>query len=462
MIKITRKKKFFLGVFLVLLGIIMPMILDISFFHIQEKIVYAIEKNKELNLVFAAITLVFVNTIRALPHYIGAFYISESISFKKESFLNKYIKQITVAVLVPIVYILIQYLYPTVTYHFGLPAITLIILISLLGSREYNYVSEWKKTFLIIFFIASVQFLDLTPSLSFLPFGRGETSSEIKLVSHFLGINRELDLITLIFFFIFIFFGSLLFLLIKDENQLRLVDQLRKENIMLESEAKIKDIENRSNQEVKALVHDLKSPLTSAQALIGLVKFSCQQKEMAEEEEYLNIVEDSIDSLSKMISEILSEDAKFLISTEELINGALANISKNPMAKVIHTINNVPEKCVKVNKITFTRAIVNILENSFRAIKDLDYGKIEIVVDAVDLAGEKSIEISIIDNGVGIDQKYNNKVWESGFTRNESYGLGLNFVKRTVEKLNGEVFFYSKKNEGTTVTIILGEEELNG
>lgn len=462
MIKVTRKNKFFLGLFLVFLGIVMPMILDISLFHIQEKIVQAIEENNSLMLVFAAIILVFVNTIRALPHYIGAFYISESISFKRESFLNKYIKQITMVIIVPIVYILIQYLYPTVTYHFGLPAITLILLISLLGSREYNYVSEWKKTFLIIFFIAAVQFLDLTPSLSFLPFGKGETSSEIKLVSYFLGVERELDLITLIFFFIFIFFGSLLFLLIKDENQLRLVDELRKENLMLESEAKIKDIENRTNQEMKALVHDLKSPLTSAQALIGLVKFSCEQKDMAEDIKYLNIVEESIDSLSQMISEILSEDAKFSITTEELINSALANISKNPMAQVIGTVNNVPDKFVKVNKITFTRAIVNILENSFRAIKDIECGKIEIVIDSVDLGGDKSIEISIMDNGVGIDQKYNNKVWESGFTRNESYGLGLNFVKRTVEKLNGEVFFYSKKNEGTTVTIILGEEEVNG
>ena len=455
--EIIRRKKFNLGVILVFLGILMPLIIDIYTFDIQKMIEFSVRNDDKIHFIFAAILLVFLNSIRAFPHYIGAFFISESVKFKNENSVSKFSKSIIISIIIPVVYFIIKILYKYINYHFGFPAITIIILLILIGSREYNYISEWKKVCLIIFLITALQFLDITPVLDVLPFGQGDSSREIKLISTFFQIEGELNIISVSFFLLFMLFSFLLFLLIKEENRLKVLDVLKAENLMLENEAKIKDVENRAFLEIKSLVHDLKSPLTSAQVLVSLVKNKCEELNLNKEIEYIDSIDNSIDSMSKMVSEILSEDASFIITTEELINSTLANISKYDMSKHIIYYNYIPNKYVKVNKITFIRALVNLLENSFKAIQNVENGNIKVIVDSIEITDEPFIEISIIDNGIGVENKNINKVFKSGYTTSESYGLGLSFVKRTIEKAEGEIFFYSKKDIGTTVTILVKE-----
>lgn len=462
MIEIVDKRKLKIGILLVIIGILMPLLVDVYSLDIYKTLEYSIQFNDTLYFIFSALLLVFLNSIRAYPHYIGAFFISESIKLKGDAIISRYSKSIIIAIIIPIVYLIVSFIYQSINYHFGFPAATIIILLVLIGSREYNQISEWKKVCLIIFFISAFQFLDVTPLLDFLPFGQGEISKEIKLVSSFLDIEFELNVISLFFFTLFILFGILLFLLIREENRLKIMDILKKENVILENETRIKDVENRVFQEMKSLVHDLKSPLTSAQALVSLVKESLNKKSMFKDEQYLQNVEYSIDSMSQMISEILNEDVRFVITTDELLNSTLANVSKYKMACVICSVNNVPEKFIKVNKITFVRALVNIFENSYKAISNNKNGYIEVIIDSIELNEENFVEISIMDNGEGIDIKDLDKIWKSGFSLYNSHGLGLSFVKRTVEKSEGEIFFYSKRGTGTTVTILLREEEEYG
>ena len=59
-------------------------------------------------------------------------------------------------------------------------------------------------------------------------------------------------------------------------------------------------LENRTYLEMRHLVHDLKSPLTSAQALVGVVRMTCDKKrEMDKESGYLSQVESSIEKMSE-------------------------------------------------------------------------------------------------------------------------------------------------------------------
>jgi two-component system phosphate regulon sensor histidine kinase PhoR len=74
----------------------------------------------------------------------------------------------------------------------------------------------------------------------------------------------------------------------------------------------------------------------------------------------------------------------------------------------------------------------------------------------------KYIEIIIIDEGIGISDKVNSKVFEKFFRvptgnihRVKGFGLGLSFVKSVVHMHRGYVRLFSKLNEGTKVKIIL-------
>ena len=62
--------------------------------------------------------------------------------------------------------------------------------------------------------------------------------------------------------------------------------------------------------------------------------------------------------------------------------------------------------------------------------------------------------ISIKDNGIGIDQKYKDKVFVifqrlHGAHQYQGTGIGLTVCKRIVERHGGKIWFESKIEEGT-------------
>lgn len=452
--KIIDKNKLYTGIFLVLLGIFLPYFININTFRIDELILKSVVGLDRLYLVLSGIFLVALNSIRAFPHYIGAFMISESIT-TKDSNKTHLVKPIIIFLTITFVYYIISAMDSTPSYHFGVPAITMIILITAIGRGEYNYVSSWKKNLLIIFIITALQFLDINPSLDKLPFGRGETSLDIKLISYLLGIDRELSYISFSFFILFMLFSFFLFLLIKEENNIRYLDYLKDENLKLEKENESKELQNRMMKETRSLMHDLKSPLTSAQFLVSLLEQSNLDRD--KELEYLSKIDNSLLNMDKMVSEILNENKRYEIKTKDLINTTLANIVDYNIASIIKTNNNVEEAIIYVNKIVTSRVLVNLILNSYDSVKHLENGEININLYRKNIDGKDFIDIDVVDNGLGIDKKEIERIWESGYSTKDSYGLGLSFVKESVINNGGEINIRSEINKGTVVSILFLE-----
>lgn len=449
------KKKFISGWLLVSLGICMPYFLTINTLHIPSQAYSSIVTGDKMVLWMAAIKLAALNAIRAFPHSVGAFMVAESIEVDSSYKITKWLKSAIVCLIIPAVYFSISSIHH-IKYDLGIPAFTIICLLILLGKRDYSYVSLWKKNLMIIVILTALQFLDIMPVLRNLPIGRGEMSRDIKLIAQFLGMESELDATAFTFFLFLMFMGVLLFLLIRDENNLKAMNELKEQNERLAMDTKLRVLENRTYLELSHLVHDLKSPLTSAQALVGVVQMSCETDGKKQESEYLKRVEVSIEKMSGMISEILYEDHTSRVSTGELFDSVLAQISVSEYSKLVTVENRIPEKYVQVNKIRFSRALVNLLENSFYAISSMDNGKIDFLADASEEEGK--ICFTIRDNGKGIAQKSLSHIWESGFSTRSSHGLGLSFVKKVVTDSEGSIKIQSSIGVGTTIQLIIPEE----
>jgi len=78
--------------------------------------------------------------------------------------------------------------------------------------------------------------------------------------------------------------------------------------------------------------------------------------------------------------------------------------------------------------------------------------------------GETSVSLLVKDTGIGIPEKYLDRVFERFFRVDKSRskatggtGLGLAIVKHTAEYLGGSVSIKSRENEGTQVTIELAK-----
>lgn len=101
----------------------------------------------------------------------------------------------------------------------------------------------------------------------------------------------------------------------------------------------------------------------------------------------------------------------------------------------------------------FPRALVNLLQNSARAVRGRAKKHILLRVTAEN----GTVSFAVADNGVGISPDRQTSVWEHGVSGEGSNGMGLAFVRGIVDRLGGEVALCSKVNEGTHITITIEE-----
>ncbi len=333
-----------------------------------------------------------------------------------------------------------------------------IILLVLLGKSAYGYVSLWKKAMMILVLLTALQVLDLMPCLKGFPTGRGEMSRNIKQIAEFLEMDPEMNGVFGVFFLVLLFMGFLLFLLIRDENRLRAMNELKAQNERMLMETRLGVLENRTYLEMRHLVHDLKSPLTSAQALVGVVRMACEDGAWKKEAEYLNRAEHSIEKMSSMISEILYENHRTRISVDAILAYLMSQISVSDYASLVHVENRAGSAVICVNRIRFVRALINLLENAYYALPD-GAGRIHFAADEKESRGEPFILFTIEDNGAGIDEASMELIWERDFSARGSHGLGLSFVKKAVDDSDGTIEIDSRAGIGTRVRLMVPAEE---
>jgi len=110
------------------------------------------------------------------------------------------------------------------------------------------------------------------------------------------------------------------------------------------------------------------------------------------------------------------------------------------------------EKVVLADSEQLSRVFTNLVQNAIQAIPDNREPQIEIETISTD----EEVFIHVRDNGSGIDEAEQEKIFEPNFTTKSSgMGLGLAIVKGIVNGFNGEISFVSTPQSGTTFTVRL-------
>ncbi len=105
------------------------------------------------------------------------------------------------------------------------------------------------------------------------------------------------------------------------------------------------------------------------------------------------------------------------------------------------------------------QVFLNILNNALAAVSD--GGKINLTTWD---ESEKFVGISIEDNGCGMSDETAKNMFEPFFTtkKEKGTGLGMSITYGIVKRLGGEIKVKSKLNEGTTITILLPKNSVEG
>ena len=78
-IRKTDQQEMQIGLALIGLSFLMPVLFTVQSFRVQEYMYRALDNLEKTDIMIAALRLVILNALRAVPHYIGAYFIAESL-----------------------------------------------------------------------------------------------------------------------------------------------------------------------------------------------------------------------------------------------------------------------------------------------------------------------------------------------------------------------------------------------
>lgn len=205
--------------------------------------------------------------------------------------------------------------------------------------------------------------------------------------------------------------------------------------------------------------HELRTPMTSIQGFIeGILDGTIPPER---EREYLSIVSDETRRLSRLTNDLLdlarmeSGEMKLTFVTfdiNELIRRCIIKMENLIVKKNIQIEANFHENVALVyaDKDSIERVLLNLLHN---AVKFVSEGG-QITIETAKAKGK--IQVSVKDNGVGIDSEEIGLIWDRFYKSDKSRGkdktgtgLGLAIVKNIINEHGQEIHVESELGKGT-------------
>ncbi len=239
-----------------------------------------------------------------------------------------------------------------------------------------------------------------------------------------------------------------------------MVENLRRSNVKIEEANKNLVATNKElDKFVYSASHDLRSPILSLKGLIAIIK---NEEEVSKIKNYLEIMEESLNKQDQFIKDIIdysrnkkAKTNKATVYLNQIIEEAISLNQFREELNRIEIIRNLNIDKLFTDELKLKIIINNLLTNAIK-YADLQKEKPFIRIDTF----EENNQFKIIfeDNGIGIKQEYQKKIFDMFFVtnhNNKGSGLGLYLVKDTIDNLNGTIQINSEINIGTKFTVTL-------
>jgi PAS domain S-box-containing protein len=229
---------------------------------------------------------------------------------------------------------------------------------------------------------------------------------------------------------------------------------------LFESEARLSELNATKDKFFSIIAHDLKSPFNSILGFSGLLAEQTHNKDYDGVEEYANIVQESsqkaVDLLTNLIEWSRSQSGYLEFNPEYVEIGALINevfllSDVTARHKSILLTKEIPQHIsLFIDKNMISSVLRNLISNAIK----FTYPNGKIIIRAEQL--EQEVKISIIDNGVGIDNQYLNRLFRidesysiPGTQNEKGTGLGLILCKEFIDKHKGKIWVESEPGKGS-------------
>ena len=180
--------------------------------------------------------------------------------------------------------------------------------------------------------------------------------------------------------------------------------------------------------------------------------------------EALGFIQSAVDKMDKLTSAILDlsrigrrEYSIDDIDSEQVVQECLSGLAYEIGKKNI-TVETYNLPRVKTDEVALTQIIGNILDNAVKYMDAKPEGTQGEKQGKIVIKGEMipgAYQFSISDNGPGIAESDSKKIFDifrrgSNARDTRGLGMGMTYVKTTLRRLGGQVWFDSKPGKGTT------------
>ena len=223
--------------------------------------------------------------------------------------------------------------------------------------------------------------------------------------------------------------------------------------------------------------HEIRTPMNS---IIGFAEILDKEITNPVHKEYLSSIKKGGNALLAIINDILDlskieagklnikketiNPSKMFLEIESIFHGKI--ISKN-ISFIVEIDKNIP-KYIILDGIRTRQILFNLIGN---AIKFTQIGYIKLKVENIykdNIKNKVDLLFSIEDTGIGIDEKNLKSIFnafeqqgDQDIAKYGGTGLGLAICTKLVHMMNGEIKVQSKKNVGSTFTVILKDIDIS-
>lgn len=221
------------------------------------------------------------------------------------------------------------------------------------------------------------------------------------------------------------------------------------------------DIAQLWSEMLAGLSHDLRTPLACIKGYVTTLLREDVVWNAETQKDFLNIIVEETDYIENLINDLLDSSTfswkgelelkKQIISLPQIVIKVLKDQSFSVKNHRITVLFSESFPFVEADPIRIEQVIRNLIDNAVKYSKE----NTQITIKGEIQPGE--VVISVIDEGIGIDDEHLNRLFEkffrvtSGINENKKgMGLGLPLARHILINHGGRIWAKSKLNQGTT------------